>query len=93
MSRKSVLYSIRIAAVAGIFSIGFLCGSMMQHSANAQMGDLGGELLKKAGESGGTLGSVVQLGTTISDMEKNVSALQKNIDTLKKVKAALGTMK
>ena len=90
MSRKTILYSVRIAVVAGIFSVGFLCGSMTQHSANAQMGDLGGELLKKAGESGGTVGSVVQLGTTISDMEKNVSALQKNIDTLKKVKAALG---
>jgi hypothetical protein len=70
--------------------MGFLCGSLTQHSANAQMGDMGVEMLKKAGESSGSLGSVVQLGTTISDMEKNVSGLQKNIDTLKKVKAALG---
>lgn len=90
MSSKAMLYSIRTGIVAGIFSIGFLCGSMTQHNANAEMGNLGGELLKKAGESGGTLGSVVQLGTAINDMEKNVSGLQKNLDTLKKVKAALG---
>lgn len=38
----------------------------------------------------GIVGSVAQLGTTISEMEKNVSGLQKNIDTLKTVKAALG---
>jgi hypothetical protein len=90
MSRNTIFYSVRILVVAGIFSMGFLCGSLTQHSANAQMGDMGSELLKKAGESSGPLGSVVQLGTTINDMEKNVSGLQKNIVTLKKVKAALG---
>ena len=90
MSRKTILHGVRIAAVAGIFSIGFLCGSMTQHAANAQMGDLGGELLQKAAGSGGTLGSVVQLGTTINEMDKHVSALQKNLDTLRKVQAMLG---
>jgi hypothetical protein len=90
MSPTALFYGVRIAVVAAIFSIGFLCGSLTQHNANAQMGELGGQLLKKAGEGGGALGSVAQLGTTITDMEKNVSGLQKNIDTLKKVKAALG---
>lgn len=90
MSRNAIFYSVRVVVVAVIFSMGFLCGSLTQRSANAQLGDMGGELLKKAGESSGPLGSVVQLGTTINDMEKNVSGLQKNIDTLKKVKAALG---
>jgi len=90
MTRKAIYYSVRIGIVTCVFSVGFLCGSMTQHNANAQLGDLGGELLKKAGESSGPVGSVVQLGTTISDMEKNVSGLQKNIDTLKKIKAALG---
>lgn len=90
MSRNAILYSVRVVVVAVIFFMGFLCGSLTQRSANAQLGDMGGELLKKAGESSGPLGSVVQLGTTINDMEKNVSGLQKNIDTLKKVKAALG---
>ncbi len=90
MTRKTIFYSVRVAVVACIFSIGFLCGSLTQQRADAQVEELGGALLKKAGEGGGAVGSVVQLGTTIQDMEKNVSGLQKNLDTLKKVKAALG---
>ena len=90
MSRKAIFYGVRVFIIAGIFSAGYLCGNLTQRSANAQMGELGGELLNKAGSSGGTLGSVVQLGTTINEMDKHVSALQKNLDTLRKVKAALG---
>ncbi len=90
MERSTILYSVRIGMVIGIFLSGFFCGSMTQQSANAQLGELGGELMKKAAESGGPLGTAAQLGTTISDMEKNVSGLQKNLDTLKKVKASLG---
>jgi len=90
MSSKTFLYSIRIGVVTAIFSVGFLCGSMTQHNANAQLEGLGGDLLKQAAGSGGILGSIAQLGTAITDMEKNVSGLQKNIDTLKKVKSALG---
>ena len=90
MSSKPILYCVRLGIVTAIFSVGFFCGSLTQHSANAGLADMGGDMLKKAGESGGTLGSVAQLGTTITDMEKNVSGLQKNIDMLKKVKAALG---
>ena len=90
MSSKTILYSIRIVVVTAIFSVGFLCGSMTQHNANAQLEGLGGDLLKQAAGSGGTLGSIAQLGTAITDMEKNVSGLQKNIDTLKKVQTALG---
>lgn len=90
MSRKTILYSVRIGVVTIIFSAGYICGSLPQHSANAEMGNFGGEMLKKATESGGSLGSVAQLGTAITDMEKNVSGLQKNIDTLKQVKSMLG---
>lgn len=90
MSSKTILYTVRIGIVTLVFSAGYICGSLPQQSANAQMGDIGGGMLKKAAESGGSLGSVAQLGTTISDMEKNVSGLQQNIDTLKKVKTALG---
>ena len=38
----------------------------------------------------GALGPAGQLGTSIIEMQDHVTALQKNIDTLKKVKAALG---
>ena len=90
MTRNSVLYSLRVATVAGIFGAGYLCGSLTQHDADAQLGDIGGEVMQKAAGSGGALGSVAKLGTTISDLEKHVSGLQKNIDTLKSVKSALG---
>lgn len=90
MKRKGVVYSLRVAAFAVVFAAGYLCGSVTEKRADAQMGDLGTELLQRAAGSGGMIGSVAQLGTTISDMEKNVSGLQKNIDTLKKVKTALG---
>ncbi len=90
MSRKTMLYSVRIGIVTAIFSGGFFCGSLTQRSANAQLDELGGAMLKKAGESGGPVGSVVQLGTAITEMEKHVNGLQQNIDTLKKVKASLG---
>ena len=90
MSHKTILYSVRIGVVAAIFSVGYLCGWMTQQSANAQLGQFGGQMLDKAKESGGALGSVAQLGSAIADMEKNVSGLQQNLDTLKKVQAALG---
>lgn len=90
MSRKTIIYSVRIGIVTAVFSAGYLCGSFPQHSANADMGSFGGDMLKKVSDSGGSLGSVAQLGTAITDMEKHVSGLQQNIDTLKKVKTVLG---
>jgi hypothetical protein len=90
MTRNRVLYTLRIALVTGIFGAGYLCGTLTQPTANAQLGDIGGDVMKRASESGGTLGSVAKLGTTISELEKHVSGLQKNIDTLKAVKSALG---
>lgn len=90
MSRRTILYSVRIGIVTAIFSAGFLCGSLTQHNANADWGQVGGALLDTAAGSGGAVGSVVQLGKAITDMEKHVSGLQQNIDTLKKVKTALG---
>lgn len=90
MTRKSMLYSVRIGVITVVFAAGFLCGSMTQNNVNAGVADLGGDLMKKAADSGGSLGSVSQLGTTITDMEKNISGLQKNLDTIKKVKSMLG---
>jgi hypothetical protein len=81
---------IRIGLVAMVFAAGFLCGSVTQRRADAQLGDLGKAAMEKAGESGGMLGAATQLGETIVDMQKNVDGLQKNIDVLKKVKSSLG---
>ena len=90
MTRKPVLYSVRIGVVTVIFAAGYLCGSTTQHNANAGLEELGGDVMKKAADSGGALGSAAQLGTTITDMEKNISGLQKNLETIKKVKSLLG---
>jgi hypothetical protein len=73
-----------------VFAAGFLCGSVTQPRADAQLGDLGKAAMEKAGESGGMLGSATKLGETIVDMQKNVDGLQKNIDVLKKVRSSLG---
>jgi len=90
MARKSLLYGARIGVITFVFAAGYLSGSMTQHTANAGMSDLGGDLMKRAGESGGALGSAAQLGTTISDMQKNIDGLQKNLEMIKKVKSMLG---
>ena len=81
--------SLRVAMFIGIFGLGFLCGSLSQQRADAQLGELGGAAMKQAAGSG-ALGSVGELGTSIMEMQDHVSGLQKNIDTLKKVQSALG---
>jgi hypothetical protein len=81
--------SLRVAVLIGIFGIGFVCGSLSQQKADAQLEDLGTAAMKQAAGSG-ALGSVGELGTSIVEMQDHVSGLQKNIDTLKKVQSALG---
>ena len=90
MLRRAKRHAVRIGIVGIIFSVGFLCGSITQHRADAQLGELGKEAMEKAGSSGGILGSATKLGEAIVDMQKNVDGLQKNIDVLKKVKSSLG---
>lgn len=81
---------VQVGVLTAVFAAGYLSGSVSQHSADAQVGDLGGAVMKQAGESGGTLGSAAKLGTAIVEMQDHVTALQKNIDTLKGIKSALG---
>jgi hypothetical protein len=76
--------------LVGLFAAGFLCGSLSQRSAQAQLGELGGKAMEKAAGAGGPAGSVGTLGTSIVDMQQHVDGLQKNLETLKQVKAALG---
>jgi hypothetical protein len=73
-----------------IFAAGWLCGAVGQRSAEAQLGDMGKSVMDKAGDQGGALGAAAKLGTSIGDIQKNLDALQKNVDTLKQVKALLG---
>jgi hypothetical protein len=81
---------VQIGALSSMFAAGFISGSLMQRPADAQLGELGGEVMKKAGESGGSLGAAAQLGSSIVEMQQHVTGLQKNLDTLNKIKAALG---
>ena len=82
--------SLQVGLVLGTFAVGFLCGSVTQRQADAQLGELGKGAMEKAGESGGALGSAAQLGSSIVEMQQHVDGLQKNIEVLKKVKASLG---
>ncbi len=90
MVHRTTGRAIRLAVVGTIFAAGFLCGSLTQRHADAQLGELGKEAMEKAGASGGPLGSAVKLGEAIVDMQQHVDGLQKNIDVLKKVKSSLG---
>jgi hypothetical protein len=82
--------AIRVVVLGAVFAAGYLSGSVTQRPANAQMEELGGAVMKQTGESGGTLGSVAKLGTTITDMQEQVDGLQKNLALLKEIKGALG---
>jgi hypothetical protein len=82
--------AVRIALIGLVFSAGYLLGSLDAGPAAAQVQDLGKDLMGKASESGGALGTAAQLGTTISDMQTHVNELQKNLESLNKIKAALG---
>lgn len=81
---------LRVGIVGVAFATGYFCGSITQRPADAQLGDLGKQAMEQAAGSGGALGSAVQLGESIVDMQEHVDGLQKNIEVLKKVKSALG---
>jgi len=90
MSKSWLGRSIRIVVFAGIFSAGYLCGSLGHPSAQAQIKELEGAAMEKAAGSGGTVGSVMEMGSALSEMEGHLSGMQKNLDALKKIKSALG---
>jgi len=90
MTHGSIGRGLRSVLLAGVFGAGFVCGSVSQRRAEAQLGELGGKVMEKAGESGGVVGAAAKLGAALPDMQKHIEGLQKNLDTLKQVKAALG---
>lgn len=90
MTRTTIARTARIGAMVAIFAAGWIGGSVSQQSAHAQMGDIGKGVMDKAGEQGGALGAAGKLGTSISDIQTHLDALQKNVDTLKSIKGMLG---
>jgi hypothetical protein len=81
---------VRTGGIGAVFAAGYLCGVLTQPpAAEAQIGDL----MKQASDATGgegALGTAMKLGTSITEMQQNVDGLQKNIEVLKQVKAALG---
>ena len=90
MKKTIVGKGIRIGAVVLLFAVGWFCGAISQRSAEAQLDSIKKAAMEKAGEQGGTLGAAAKLGTSISDIQTHLDALQKNVDTLKSVKSMLG---
>jgi hypothetical protein len=89
--RRPFQRPIRILAVACAFAGGYLTAIVTQPApAEAQMGEMMKKATEAASESGGPLGTVAKLGTTIEGLQKNVDELQKDIDTLKEIESALG---
>jgi hypothetical protein len=86
MTRRKFSRGLMIGIIGAVFGLGYVCGSMTQRQAEAQVGDL----LDKAGKMGGPVGSVAQFGSSIVEMQDHITGLQKNLDTFKKVQASLG---
>jgi hypothetical protein len=85
MKNKKFSRAVTIAIFVGVFGLGYVCGSMTQRPAEAQVGGL----LEKAGKMGGPVGSIAEFGSSISEMQDHISGLQKNLDTFKKVQSSL----
>ena len=88
--RTTMKGSIRVGAAAAIFTAGFMLGSIAQRPAEAQLGGLKDKAMDAAGEQGGAVGAAAQLGTQLTDMQKNLEGLQKNYEMLRKVQTLLG---
>ena len=85
MTKKKLSRGLMIAVIVGVFGLGYVCGSMTQRQAEAQIGGL----LEKAGKAGGPVGSVAQFGSSIVEMQDHITGLQKNLDTFKNVQSSL----
>ena len=85
MTKGRLSRGLMTAIIVVVFGLGYVCGSMTQRQAEAQIGGL----LDKASKAGGPVGSVAQFGTSLVEMQDHITGLQKNLDTFKKVQASL----
>lgn len=82
MLKRIVARSSRPLILAAIFGLGYVCGTVNQQPAEAQLGGL-------LDKGGGVLGSAKEFGSAIVEMQDHVNGLQKNLDTFKKVQSSL----
>ena len=85
MTKKTLSRGVTTAVIVAVFGLGYICGSLTQRQAEAQIGGL----LEKAGKMGGPIGSIAEFGSSITEMQEHISGLQKNLDTFRKVQASL----
>lgn len=85
MTKSQFSRGVMTAIIVGVFGLGYVCGSMTQRPAEAQVGGL----LEKAGKLGGPVGSVAQFGSSLVEMQDHITGLQKNLDTFKQVQSSL----
>src|SRR5437660_10429363 len=85
MTQRKFSRGLMIALIVGVFGLGYVCGSMTERQAEAQMGGL----LGKAGKMGGPGGSLAEFASSIGEMQDHITGLQKNRDTCKKVQSSL----
>ena len=82
MMKQIISRALRMLIIAAVFGLGYVCGTLNQQPADAQIGEL-------LGKGGGVLGTAKEMGTAIVEMQDHVSGLQKNLDTFKKVQSSL----
>ena len=90
MARRRIIRGLQVIMVVLVFALGYLCGTLTQQTADAQLKELGQGALQKAAPAGGTVGKAMELGTAITEMQQHVDGLQKNITTLKSIQSAIG---
>ncbi len=87
MTHKQLARLAMVGVLVAVFALGYVCGSVSVRPAVAQLPQLPGGI---GGQAGGTLTAVSQLGSSITDMDQHVTALQKDLDLLRKVHSTLG---
>jgi hypothetical protein len=91
---RTLKRGMQVGAILSIFGAGYLCGTVSERRAIAAMADMGaavgGAAVKEAAGGSGMVGQAAKLGTAIGDMQTQVDGLQKNLETLKAIKGALG---
>jgi hypothetical protein len=82
---KKLSRGLMTAIIVAVFGLGYVCGSMTQRQAEAQIGGI----LDQASKAGGPIGSVANFGSSLVEMQDHIAGLQKNLDTFKKVQSSL----
>jgi hypothetical protein len=90
MTVQRLRRGLRVLTLGAVFGAGCLFATVTQTTAQAQMGDPGQKVMEAADSQGDSLGSVTERGMSITDMRKNATALNENLDKFDKIESARG---